>query len=112
MPKLPDQPSGLSAHGSAQYGRADSGDRARGLGLSSLLRRMLRVHVRHLVSHDPAQLSFVLSRRNRAKIDEHLSAWQGKGVKSPFAESHETQTPGVLLRDRGHQPLAELPNVL
>ena len=57
------------------------------------------------------QLRFVPGRQESPEIDEHLPARQRESVDFLLWNDMELERPGRLLRDRGHQLLAKLPDI-
>src|SRR5215813_7543843 len=73
---------------------------------------MLHIHMCHLVSHYAGQLSFVFGGVDGADVHKHLPTWQRESIDIGLRNDMELKRPGILLWNRCHKLLAEMPNVL
>src|SRR6516162_3053782 len=64
------------------------------------------------MGHDTGEFGFISSRGDGSNVDKHRSAWECKCIDFFLGNDMKLKWPGILWRDRGHQLVAELPNIL
>ena len=98
--------------GCAPEKASESTEDAGPLLLGSLLRRVLHVHVRHLMSQDANQLRFVVGRIDGADVYENRTSRKREGIDVRLLNDVELVWPGVFVRNDGFEFLSQLLHVL